>query len=177
MSDLEERVKSIIRDIPDFPKPGIIFKDITPLLYNPKLCLEMTKYMVEQFSDIKIDAIIAIESRGFMIGTLMSQILDVPLVLVRKKGKLPYKTYSYKYDLEYGSSELEIHMDAVKPDWNVVIHDDLLATGGTANAAAHLINQCSGNVVGYSFLVNLSFLNGDKILKSHTSKMVNIATY
>ena len=83
----------------------------------------------------------------------------------------------YKYDLEYGSSELEIHMDAVKPDWNVVIHDDLLATGGTADAAAHLVNQCSGNVVGYSFLVNLSFLNGDKILKSHTSKMVNIATY
>ncbi|MBN8694073.1 MAG: adenine phosphoribosyltransferase [Bacteroidetes bacterium] len=174
--NLREEINQTIRSIPDFPKPGILFKDITPLFENQKLCTRMVEEMIAQ-TPLKPDAIIGIESRGFLFGFLMANKLDVPFVLVRKAGKLPYKTISYKYDLEYGSSVIEMHEDALKKNANVLIHDDLLATGGTAAAAAELVKMAGAKVSGFSFIVELEFLKGKEKLKSHSNNITCLVQY
>ncbi|MDL5045091.1 adenine phosphoribosyltransferase [Oscillatoria amoena NRMC-F 0135] len=161
---LEVRIKQAIRDIMDYPKPGIVFKDITPVLSNPELVKSIIETTVAHFSKMKVDAVVAIEARGFIFGGMLAQALHCPFVPVRKVGKLPYRTLSKVYDLEYGSATVEMHEDAIKRGWRVLIHDDLLATGGTAAAAGHLVEQAGGTVAGFSFLVNLSFLPGERKL-------------
>ena len=165
--NLEKKLNDVIRNVPDFPKPGIMFKDITPIFLDADLCDEITENIINNFlhNHGKIDAVCAIESRGFFIGVLIANKLRVPLFPVRKAGKLPAKTRSFSYDLDYGSATLEIHTDVVKKGWNVMIHDDILATGGTAMAAAELVKAEGGNVAGFSFIATLDFLKGrDRIL-------------
>ena len=133
--------------------------------------------MGNQVKTLKLEAIVGIESRGFWFGIMLANKLDIPFIPIRKKGKLPYKTVSYSYDLEYGSAEIEMHVDEIKENWNVLIHDDLLATGGTACAAAELIKMQNGNVAGFSFVVDLSFLNGSEILKKYSENIFNLVSY
>lgn len=168
--NLEQAIKQAIRDIPDFPKPGIIFKDITPIFYDQTLCNKIVNEFIARM-DVKPDAIIGIESRGFLFGFLVANKLDIPFVLVRKVGKLPYKTVSVEYDLEYGTSKIEMHEDALKKGWNVIIHDDLLATGGTAAAAGDLVKKLGANVLGFNFVIGLDFLNGEKKLINHSKNI------
>lgn len=174
---LSNQIKSHIRDIPDFPKPGILFKDITPILENPILCKEINEALVEPFREMGIDAIIGVESRGFLFGLMMAQLLEVPFIPVRKKGKLPYKTISHSYDLEYGSATVEMHIDSIKPNWKVIVHDDLLATGGTAAAAAELIKKQNASVAGFSFMVGLNFLEGKKHLSHYDAPILCLVEY
>lgn len=172
-----EKLKAAIRDIPDFPKPGIIFKDITPILLDPDLFRGAVDILVERHrgkaaafaeaSAPKIDKIAAIDARGFLFAGAMSDRLKVGLVPIRKKGKLPYKTYEETYDLEYGSATLTIHQDAFQKGDRVVLVDDLLATGGTAAASAKLIEQAGGEVVEIDFLIELAFLNGREKLAGY----------
>ncbi len=167
MTQLKEKLDTAIRNVPDFPKPGIRFKDITPVFLDANLCDEIADNIIKEFVTRNggIDAVCSIESRGFFIGMLIANKLQIPLFPVRKAGKLPAKTKSFTYDLEYGSATLEIHTGVVKPDWKIMIHDDILATGGTAMAAAELIKAEGGQVAGFSFIAELDFLKGrDKIL-------------
>lgn len=173
---LEHKIKSIIRDVPDFPKPGILFKDITPILLDPFLMEEMILEIKNQFKEIKIDAVAGVESRGYLFGLLLAQALKVPFIMIRKEGKLPAKTIKESYNLEYGSATIEVHEDSIKKNSNVLIHDDLLATGGTAIAAAKLIKQ-RANVVGFSFVINLSFLDGVSKLKPISSNIQTLISY
>jgi adenine phosphoribosyltransferase len=168
--NIETDIKQALRDIPDFPKPGILFKDITPVFYDQKLCTRIVDEFIARF-DTKPDAIVGIESRGFLFGFLVANKLDIPFVLVRKAGKLPYKTVSIEYDLEYGTSKIEMHEDALQKGWNVIIHDDLLATGGTADAAANLVKKLGANVLGFNFVIGLDFLNGEKKLINHSKNI------
>ncbi len=174
---LAEKIKKSIRDVHDFPKKGIVFKDITPILEDFKLTAEITDEFVKQNQGIKVDAVLGIESRGFFWGLLIAQKMGVPFIPVRKKGKLPYKTISYKYDLEYGSAEIEIHEDVIKSGMNILIHDDLLATGGTAMAAAELVQSQGAKVSAFSFLVNLEFLNGEDKIKPYSDKIISLVNY
>ncbi|MBK9478302.1 MAG: adenine phosphoribosyltransferase [Bacteroidetes bacterium] len=174
---IQDKVKERIRDVKDFPKEGILFKDITPILEDPKLCSEIIHEFVRLLADVKLNAIVGVESRGFLFGMMLANQLGVPFIPVRKKGKLPYKTISYKYDLEYGSAEVEMHIDTIKPNWHVLVHDDLLATGGTAVAAAELIKQQGASVAGFAFLVGLNFLNGNEKLKPYSENIVSLVTY
>lgn len=169
---LTQKLAQTIRNVPDFPKPGILFKDITPVLADPDLSAEVSAAFYDFWKDKGIEAVIGIESRGFIYGLELAQQLHVPFIPVRKAGKLPFKTIKHAYDLEYGSAEIEIHIDAIKPGQRVLIHDDLLATGGTAKAAADLIEKIGGQVVGYSFLVELSFLEGAKKLSSGAQTII-----
>ena len=153
-----------IRDIPDFPKPGILFKDITPLLAEPPAFAQAIRLMSDHYRGHKLDAIAAAEARGFLFAAPMALELKLPLVPLRKPGKLPYRTYSLKYDLEYGSAELQMHVDGVQPGTRVLLVDDLLATGGTMRAGCSLIEQAGGQVAGCAFLVELAFLGGRKQL-------------
>ena len=162
---LVDRIKSTIRDVQGYPRPGIVFKDITPLLSAPDLMKELISHLVAQYRDRKIDAIAGIEARGFIIGSILAHELGCSFIPVRKAGKLPFHTRKQRYDLEYGSAEIEIHTDACKPGSRVLIHDDLLATGGTARAAGQLIEGLGGEIAGFCFLINLGFLEGEKILK------------
>lgn len=162
--NLEDKVKSIVRDVKDFPKPGILFKDITPLLSNHELVKEITVDIAKHFRDQKIDAIAAVEARGFIFGSILAQELQCAFIPMRKSGKLPYQTLRQEYALEYGTAEVEVHIDGIQPGWNVLIHDDLLATGGTAGAAANLVKKLGGTIAGFSFLINLSFLPGEENL-------------
>lgn len=162
-NNIQEQLKLTIRDIPNFPKEGILFKDITPLFLNPLLTKQVVEALVNQVKDLKIDAIAGIESRGFLLGILMAQKLEIPFILIRKAGKLPGKVIKKSYSLEYGEAIIEVQEDVLTPNSNILIHDDLLATGGTALAAKELISQ-KANVVGYSFLVDLTFLNGKEKL-------------
>ncbi|HBE68732.1 MAG TPA: adenine phosphoribosyltransferase [Planctomycetaceae bacterium] len=157
-----------IRDIPDFPKPGIVFKDITPLLSSPVGFGAAIDAFAERYADKKIDAIIAAESRGFLFGAPLALRLGAALVPVRKPGKLPAKTYSHSYDLEYGSDTLEIHQDALDEGARVLIIDDLLATGGTIKACLELLEHFSVEVVEIAFCINLSFLGGAEKLAPHS---------
>lgn len=175
--NLESRVKATIRDIPDFPKPGILFKDITPVLADPALCRDVLDGLAAQFGTMKVDGIVGIESRGFLFGMMLAQKLQVPFLPVRKKGKLPFKTYSYEYNLEYGSAVMEMHTDSIAKGSTVIIHDDLLATGGTAAAAAELVKMQGGTVAAFSFLINLSFLNGKEKLTPHSGNILSIVNY
>lgn len=174
---VEETLKSVIRDVPDFPKPGIIFKDITPIMLNPEVSNLVLNHLVEMYQKEKIDVVAGIESRGFLFGFPLAMRLGVPFVLVRKKGKLPYEKISHDYELEYGTSTIEMHLDAIKSGQNVLIHDDLLATGGSAEAAAHLVKKCGGNVIGFNFLVGLNFLNGESKLKQFSNNITNIVNF
>ncbi len=174
---IAQELDATIRTIPDFPKPGINFKDITPVLKNHDLCRKITLEIGNHFSNENIDCIVGVESRGFLFGMLLAQHFKVPFVTVRKKGKLPYKTISYKYELEYGSSEIEMHIDAIASGQNVLIHDDLLATGGTAKAASELVLKSGGRIAGFSFLVELSDLKGTSLLNKYSGDIHSITTY
>jgi adenine phosphoribosyltransferase len=174
---IEDKLKAIIRDVPDFPKPGILFKDISTIMLNPEISKEVLNHLKELYLEQQIDAVAGIESRGFLFGYPLAMELGIPFILIRKEGKLPYKKLKYSYDLEYGSAVIEIHEDAVIPGQRVLIHDDLLATGGSANAAAELIKKCGGEIAGFNFLVGLSFLNGEEKLNKHSSNIVNLARF
>lgn len=172
-----EELLSVIRDVPDFPKPGILFRDITPILENPKISRGVIEAMISQYEGMKIDAVAGIESRGFLFGLPLAIELDVPFVTIRKKGKLPAQTVEYSYDLEYGSATIEMHRGVVKPDMNILIHDDLLATGGTALATRELIKQEGGNVAGFSFLIELKSLLGRERLSSTDKPILSVIDY
>jgi len=163
MTDL----KKFIRDIPDFPKEGIIFHDITPLLQNAAAFEAAIERMAEMLSGHGIDYLVGIESRGFIFASPLAIKLRTGLVIVRKPGKLPYVTINESYDLEYGSDSLEVHRDAIPHGSRVVLIDDLLATGGTAKAAGDLIRKLGGEIAGYCFLVELTELGGGKKLSPH----------
>lgn len=177
MQTLEEKVKLVIRDVVDFPKEGIVFKDITPIMLNPELSNEILDHLVDYYKDLKIDKIAGIESRGFLFGYALAMRLNIPFVLIRKKGKLPYNKISHAYDLEYGSAEIEIHTDAILKGERILIHDDLLATGGSAMAAGELIEKCGGSVVGFNFLIALQFLDGEAKLNAISENIYNLVRY
>ncbi len=172
-----EKLERMIREVPDFPKPGISFKDITPVFHDPSLCNEILDDLVVKVKSMQVDAVVGIESRGFLFGFALAQKLGVPFVLVRKAGKLPYKKHSFEYTLEYGSAVVEMHEDSINPGWNVLVHDDLLATGGTAVAASELIRMQGGNVAGFAFLIALDFLDGRKNLEKISEKIVSLVSY
>jgi len=160
-------IKNYIRDIQDFPKPGIGFKDITPLLIDPKATKECLQLLLDGLKNKKIDKVIGVESRGFFFGTLLAQELNAGFVPVRKPKKLPFDTISATYDLEYGTDTLEIHTDAIKKGEKILIHDDVLATGGTAKAVCELVEKLGGEIVQLSFIMELTFLNGREKIKPY----------
>ncbi len=168
MAQLSEELRKTIRDIPDFPKQGIIFKDITPVLKSPRLFRKVIKTFHERYRDKGITAIVAIESRGFIFGGALAERMGVSFIPVRKKGKLPYKTVSATYELEYGTDSVEMHSDALGPGDKVVVLDDLVATGGTAEATARLCEQLGAEVVELAFVIELVFLSPRKELHRYT---------
>ncbi len=159
-------IQSFVRSVPDFPKPGINFKDITPLLKNPEVLNAVLGLWEDRYKGKKINAVVAMESRGFIFGAALASRIDAGFVPVRKPGKLPWKTYSETYDLEYGKDTLEIHQDALTPGDQVIVLDDVLATGGTAAATIRLVEKAGGKVMEATFLIELSFLNGSQKLKN-----------
>lgn len=163
--EIKNEINKAIRNIPDFPVKGVMFKDITPLLSNINLYNKTIDTIVNQYKNKNITKVAGLESRGFIFGISVAQKLNIPFVPIRKKGKLPYKTVSTTYDLEYGSATIEMHIDAVNENDNVLIVDDLLATGGTACAAIDLIKKLKANVAGCAFVIELTFLNGKNKLK------------
>jgi adenine phosphoribosyltransferase len=167
MSDDVGRIRQAIRDIRDFPKPGIVFKDITPLLANGPLFAKTIDLIAERYNGQKVDTVLGIESRGFIIGAALAYRLGAGFSVVRKPGKLPYETHSASYALEYGVDTLEIHIDAITRDARVIIVDDLIATGGTAAATAELVTKLGGTVVECAFVIELSFLRGRDKLKPY----------
>jgi len=171
------KIKEAVRDVHDFPKQGIVFKDITPILKDPGLCREITSALAGQLTGMPIDVVAGIESRGFLFGPALAQLLNVPFVPIRKAGKLPYKTISESYDLEYGSATIECHEDALLAGQHVLIHDDLLATGGTVVAASKLIGQLGAVVAGYSFIISLDFLKGRERLSPYGDKVFSLVSY
>jgi adenine phosphoribosyltransferase len=160
-------IRTAIRDIPDFPKPGIVFKDITPLLGNGPLFARTIDLLADRYRDQKVDTVLGIESRGFIIGAALAYRLGAGFCIVRKPGKLPYETHSASYQLEYGIDTLEIHIDAIPAHARVIIADDLIATGGTAAATAQLVSRLGGTVVECAFVIELSFLKGREKLKPY----------
>jgi len=160
MSVTAEDISKAIRDVPDFPQPGIVFKDITPALADPALLAGCIDLLADGFKPGDVDAVVGIDARGFIFATGVALKLNAGFVPVRKKGKLPYETHSESYDLEYGSNTIELHIDAVKPGDRVLLVDDLLATGGTAAAAANLLKRLDANILSVRFLIELGFLNG-----------------
>jgi len=149
-----------IRDIPDFPKPGILFRDITPLLASPQAVNYCVKQFIAALQGTRIDKVVGVESRGFFFSTLLAQQLNAGFIPVRKPGKLPYHTLKASYELEYGNDSLEMHTDAIQPGERILIHDDVLATGGTAAAVCELVQKAGGEIVQCCFLAELLFLNG-----------------
>ena len=174
---MEAELKSIIRDFPDYPKPGIIFKDISPILLDMNLYGKVIGIFVERIRELNIDAIVGVESRGFWFGPSIAHKLNIPFIPIRKKGKLPGETFSYSYDLEYGSATIEVQKDSLSKGACVLIHDDLLATGGTAKAAAELVNQAGAKTVAFAFLVNLTFLNAEVDLKGISNNIISLVNY
>src|SRR5579859_1003242 len=160
-------LKSVIRDIPDFPTPGILFRDITPLLQDARALRVALEGMAEPFKNAGIEQVVGVESRGFIFGAPLALLLNAGFVPVRKFGKLPAETIHVEYALEYGSNTVEIHTDAIKPGQKVLIVDDLLATGGTVGAALELVQRLGGEVVGIAFLVELTALQGRRCLQGH----------
>jgi len=167
---MSEDLKKHIRSIKDFPKKGIMFRDITTLLKEPKAFNKALDELILFTDQVKIDKVVGIESRGFIFGSLLAQKLNVGFILARKPGKLPAETESATYQLEYGEDKIEMHKDAINPGDKVLLHDDLLATGGTAEAVTKLIEKLGGEVVQISFLIELSFLNGRDKLKGYEIK-------
>ena len=175
-SELIQKLEETITTIPDFPQKGIQFKDISPIFLDPKLYEEVIDDLVK-FSKGKIDVVCGIESRGFLFGIAIAVALEVPFILIRKKGKLPPPFVSQKYELEYGTSEIEMKEGQLKPGHRVLIHDDLLATGGTTEAAANLIQKQNGIVSQFSFLIGLQFLNGEQKLEKFGAEVYCILEY
>jgi adenine phosphoribosyltransferase len=175
--DISEKLKLTIRDVVDFPKEGIVFKDISTIMLDPVLSNEVLDELVNRYKGASLDAIAGLESRGFLFGYPLAMRLGLPFVLIRKQGKLPYEKISHAYDLEYGSAVIEMHTDAIHKGSRVLIHDDLLATGGSAAAAAELITKCGGEVAGFDFLVSLDFLDGDQKLKSYSDKITKLVRF
>jgi adenine phosphoribosyltransferase len=167
MGDDIASIRGAIRDIPDFPKPGIVFKDITPLLSNGRLFGKTIDLLADRYRGQKIDSVLGIESRGFIIGSALAYKLGAGFSIVRKAGKLPYETHRASYELEYGTDALEIQIDALPRNARVVIADDLIATGGTAAATAELVTKLGGTVVECAFVIELAFLNGRGKLKPY----------
>jgi len=159
-ADLAAKMQAIIRDVPDFPKKGIIFKDITPLLAAPEIFTAMIRHFADHYRGAGITKVLGIEARGFLLAAPIAIELGAGIVPVRKKGKLPYKTVSASYALEYGTDTLEVHEDAVKPGEKVLIVDDVLATGGTAAAVCELVGKLGGDAAGIAMLIELEFLKG-----------------
>ncbi len=160
MSDRLDIIRACIRDVPDFPKPGIVFKDIAPLLESPAGLKASISLLTERWSDSGVDVVAGLESRGFPFGTAVAYELGVGFAMLRKPGKLPYEKRGVDYALEYGTDRIEMHVDSIKSGQKVLLVDDLLATGGTACAAVQLLREAGGHVVGCAFVVELSFLNG-----------------
>lgn len=173
---LIQELEDTIQNIPDFPKPGIQFKDITPIFLKPDLYKDVIKDLAE-FSREKIDAVCGIESRGYLFGIAIAVALDVPFVLIRKKGKLPPPFVGQKYDLEYGSAEIEMRTGQIKSGQRILIHDDLLATGGTTEAAALLVQKQGARISQFSFLIALEELGGKERLKQFEAEVHQILTY
>lgn len=174
---IADKLRHTIRNIPDFPNPGIDFKDITPVLQNPTLCKEVLEAFLGHIDPKQVDVVVGVESRGFFFGILLASALQVPFVPIRKKGKLPYETLEETYTLEYGSASIEMHKDAFPSGANVLLHDDLLATGGTIAAAGRLIEKMGGRVTAFTFLVELSFLNGRSKLKVREDQIISLTAY
>lgn len=163
-------IKSYIRDVQDFPKQGILFKDITPLLSNAETLKTSIAGLLEMIGNVRIDKVIGMESRGFIFGPILAEKLHAGFIPVRKPGKLPSSTLSESFDLEYGTDSLEMHTDAIKKGDKVLIHDDVIATGGTAKAVCKLVERLGGEVVQINFLIELEFLEGRKKLKGYETK-------
>ena len=174
---ISQKIHTAIREFPDFPKPGINFKDITILLLDPILSNEIVDAFIEQLKGKQIDAIVGVESRGFLFGFLLANKMEIPFIPIRKVGKLPGKTLKYKYDLEYGSAEVEVHKLDIKKGWNIVVHDDLLATGGTACAASELIQKLGANVAAFTFVISLDYLNGSEKLEKYSKEIISLKRY
>lgn len=174
--ELIEKLEQTIQNIPDFPLEGIQFKDITPIFLDPKLYEEVIADLAK-FSKGKVDVVCGIESRGYLFGIAIAVALEVPFVLIRKKGKLPPPFVSEKYDLEYGTAEIEMKTDQLKPGQRVLIHDDLLATGGTTEAAAKLVEKQGAKATQFSFLIGLKDLNGEKKLEQFNAEVYSILNY
>ncbi len=176
---VKDKLKATVRDVANFPKEGILFKDITPVLADAELCTEIVEQLALDIvrSGKQVEAIAGIESRGFFFGFLLANKLGVPFIPIRKAGKLPFTTVSIEYALEYGTAKIEMNSDAVTEGMNVLIHDDLLATGGTAAAAAELITRQGGIVAGFNFIINLSFLNGSENLVGYSDNISSIVEY
>jgi adenine phosphoribosyltransferase len=166
VSNLVEKLRASVRDVPDFPKKGIVFKDITPILSDPALFRASIDLFLDRCRERKIDKIVGIDARGFVFGSAVAYELGVGFVPIRKRGKLPFKTDVASYSLEYGEAEMEMHVDAITPGEQIVLVDDLLATGGTSAAAAALIRKAGGHLLEAQFLIELEFLNGRKRLES-----------
>lgn len=162
-----ENLRKAVRDVIDFPKPGIVFKDITPILADPTLFRQAISLLCEAAGDQVIDKVVGIDARGFIFAAAVADRLNAGFVPIRKKGKLPWKTKQTAYSLEYGQAVIELHEDAVKPGETVLLVDDLLATGGTAGAAEKLLDELGANIVASVFLIELSFLNGRANLSNH----------
>ena len=165
-------LKNYVRDIPDFPKPGILFRDITPLLLDRDALEAATDALAEPYKDEKIDVIAAAEARGFIFAAPLAMKLGAGFVPIRKPGKLPFQTHVHQYDLEYGNDELQIHTDAVQPGQRVLIVDDLLATGGTMQACCSLLERCNAEIAGCAFLIHLAELGGEEKLSPHRIESV-----
>jgi len=174
---MTDPIREAIRNVPDFPKPGILFKDITPLLQDPALGKLIVKQFIEKLAGIKVDAILGVESRGFLFGYMLAVEMGVPFVPVRKSGKLPWKTIGIDYALEYGTARIEMHEDAIKAGMKVVVHDDLLATGGTAGATAQLVKMMKAEVSAFTFVVELDFLEGRKSLSTYSREIISLVNY
>lgn len=174
---IEEQLKTYIRDIPDFPQPGIVFKDITPLLQQPEIVKLAVQEFAKKLEGIEIDVIAGIESRGFLFGFLLAQELNKPFVPIRKQGKLPFHTISESYKLEYGQATIEMHEDAIQQGTKVLMHDDLLATGGTVVAASKLVEKLGGVITGYSFVISLDFLQSSGRLTRFSENIISLVHY
>jgi len=174
---ISDKLDKAIREVPDFPKPGIHFKDITNILLDPELSAEIIDAFIDELSNIKVDAIVGVESRGFLFGFLLANKMGIPFVPIRKVGKLPGETLKFKYDLEYGSAEVEVHKSDIKEGWNVVVHDDMLATGGTACAASELIQRLGANVAAFAFVISLDYLKGNEALEKYSKEIISLKRY
>lgn len=162
-------LKSIIRDYPDFPKKGILFRDISPILKSPQAMQYVVDQFYEHYKNKKIDLVAGIESRGFIFACALGLKFNKGIVMIRKQGKLPGKTLNLTYDIEYGNAVMEIQADAIAKEQNVLVADDLIATGGTAKASAELIERLGGNVAGFAFVIELASLKGRDLLKGYES--------
>ncbi len=174
---IEQQIKAVVRNVPDFPEQGINFKDINPLLQNAEVCKHIINEFAAHITNTGVDAIVGIESRGFLFGMAIAQALQVPFIPIRKAGKLPGKTLQQTYNLEYGTATIELQVDAIEPQQKIWIHDDVLATGGTAFAAAQLVQKANAQVHGFCFVIELGFLNGRQVIAPISKNILTLAGY